>query len=363
MTKFRTSLLLIVAITVSSFSYAQELTNDSIATADTTAEKEKKVDFKLVPYLNYDRSLGLSGGIVPMIMYKMNKNDTISPASMTGALGFYTTNNTWFTVLFSKMYFNEDKYRATLVGGLGSMYYQFYLDDPINPGNIDYNTGYDFFLAELQRKVINNLYVGLNFKYAKLVTLFDIPGAVEEVANLYGLGGVVAYDGRDDVYYPHKGQIVNLNYTSFPGFMGNELISNKIELDYNQFFEMPNKRDVLAIRFFGGAGIGDLDFNQQYIVEETDIRGYTQGKFRGEQKVTIQGEYRWNPFEKIGFVGFAGVASVFSGINADDNGKLLPAIGTGFRYNVFPENHMNIGMDFAVGLDDWGMYFRIGEAF
>jgi len=25
--------------------------------------------------------------------------------------------------------------------------------------------------------------------------------------------------------------------------------------------------------------------------------------------------------------------------------------------------HMNVGMDFAVGKDDWGLYFRIGEAF
>ncbi len=38
-------------------------------------------------------------------------------------------------------------------------------------------------------------------------------------------------------------------------------------------------------------------------------------------------------------------------------------ISTGFRFNVFPENHMNIGIDGAVGKDDWGIYFRIGEAF
>jgi len=99
------------------------------------------------------------------------------------------------------------------------------------------------------------------------------------------------------------------------------------------------------------------------MVGNNDIRGYTQGKYRGEQTVTLQGEYRWNPFEKIGFVGFAGVASIFSGINEKDNGKLLPGIGTGFRYNVFPKNHMNVGMDFAAGIDDWGIYFKIGEAF
>ena len=65
----------------------------------------------------------------------------------------------------------------------------------------------------------------------------------------------------------------------------------------------------------------------------------------------------------IGFVAFIGSAIVFNGVNSEDNGKLVPAIGTGFRYNVFPDNHMNVGMDIAVGEDDWGLYFRIGESF
>ena len=95
----------------------------------------------------------------------------------------------------------------------------------------------------------------------------------------------------------------------------------------------------------------------------TDIRGYSQGKFRGEQIVALQAEYRWNPHEKIGFVAFIGSAMVFNGMNSEDNGILLPDIGTGFRYNVFPDNHMNVGMDIAVGKDDWGLYFRIGESF
>ncbi len=80
-------------------------------------------------------------------------------------------------------------------------------------------------------------------------------------------------------------------------------------------------------------------------------------QFRKKFKVPLES------MGKIGFVGLAGVATIFSGINENDNGKILPGIGTGFRYNVFPKNHMNIGMDVAVGLDDWGLYFKIGESF
>ena len=77
----------------------------------------------------------------------------------------------------------------------------------------------------------------------------------------------------------------------------------------------------------------------------------------------MQGEYRLNFENKMGLVGFFGIATVYDSFNKEHNGLLLPGIGCGYRYNVFPEYHMNVGMDIAVGNDDWGIYFRIGEAF
>ena len=62
-------------------------------------------------------------------------------------------------------------------------------------------------------------------------------------------------------------------------------------------------------------------------------------------------------------IGFFGLATVYGSINEADEGKILPGIGTGFRYNIFPKYHMNAGLDIAAGQDDWGIYFRVGEAF
>jgi len=332
---------------------------------------DKKVSFAPVPYINYDRTLGLSVGFLPMIMYNMSEKDTISPSSLTGLLGMYTTNKSWFGMVFNKTYFNEDKYRATLAAGTGFINYQFFMSEPIDIGYLDYNVDMDFFFIELQRKLVSHLYFGLNYKYASMLTIipeFEVPdGGIipeqEETVVLHGLGAILTFDGRDDVYYPYNGNLVTLNFSTFPEFMSNEMVSEKIELEYNHYFPFRRNQDVLAARFYGGAGIGELSFNQQFVVGEGDIRGYTQGKYRGEQKFAIQAEYRWNPGKKIGFIGYAGTGMVFNGINSEDDGKLLPAIGTGFRYNVFPDNHMNVGIDLAVAPDDWGIYFRIGEAF
>ncbi len=353
--------IVLLSILVFSFCIGTEIQGQN--TPNNKDSTDKTLSFVPIPYLNYNRSMGFSFGAVPMIMYKLNKKDTISPSSITGAVGVYTTEKTWFAMVFNKFYFNEDKWRATLVGGRGNINFQFFIDHPLSPGYINYNTVADIFMIEMQRKVIGDLYAGINYTYVKMITNFDLGEGIEQSSYFNGLGGIISYDIRDDVYYPHKGLLVNLKYNTYPEFMDNEFVSQKLELDYNHFFEMKNQKDVIALRFYGGLGLGDLNFNQQFVIGRDDIRGYTQGKYRGEQIVALQGEYRWNPHKKIGFVGFVGVASVFSSINEKDEGKLLPGAGAGFRYLVFPKNKMNVGMDFAVGDGDWGIYFRIGETF
>ncbi len=333
------------------------------STGGGAERSEKNFNFLPIPYLNYSRSIGFSYGLLPMAMYNLSKKDTISPSSVSGMLGMGSDNGTWFGMAFNKFYLKEDTYRLTLVGGLGNVNFQFYPDLPFAPEFIKYSTGMDFLLVEGQRKVAKNMYAGLGYFFVNLSTQFDIDGVPTQYNTLHGIRLVYSADFRDNVYYPHKGFIANLQYNAFPSFLGNTSSSNKIEVDWNHFFEMKNKKDVVAARAFIGVGIGKLDFNQQFIVGQTDIRGYSQGKFRGDQLYAIQAEYRKNFNDKFGIVGFAGVATIGGSINESDNGRFLPSAGGGFRITVFPKNHFNIGMDAGVGVDDWGLEFRIGEAF
>jgi len=324
---------------------------------------EKNFSFVPIPFINYSRSIGFAFGALPMAMYKLNPKDTISPASMTGLLGMYTTNETWFAMFFQRFYLSEDDWRVTAAGGLGSINFQFFLDLP-GAGYIDYNTQADFLFGEVQRRIFGKLYGGVHYTYTAFDTSFGSDTTVSLGRTvLHGIGAKLSFDKRNDVYYPRNGSISELDWTSYPGFIDNEYESNKIELDHNQYFSSRKKKDVIAARFYGGFGIGDLSFEQQFVVGKQDIRGYSQGKYRGDYLLAAQGEYRWNFHEKMSAVGFFGLATVFGSINESDEGVILPGIGTGIRYNVFPKYHMNVGIDIAAGKDDWGFYFRVGEAF
>jgi len=57
------------------------------------------------------------------------------------------------------------------------------------------------------------------------------------------------------------------------------------------------------------------------------------------------------------------VGSVFNSESENNNGKILPSLGAGIRYTVFEASHFNVGLDAAVAKNDWGIYFRISEAF
>jgi hypothetical protein len=322
---------------------------------------EGKMKFMPVPYINYDRSFGFTAGAVPMLMFNPSEKDTISPSSLVGGVGTYSSNKTWFLMGFGMFFLDEDNWRITTAGGVGVVNFQFYLDIPAG-GWIPYQSEADFFMLRVERRIWQKLYGGISYVFGNIVTSTEnLP--LSDTLKLSGLALNLSLDTRSNPHYPRTGYYSEIKYNFFPEFMANEVCTRKLELNHNHYFSIRQGKDVLAARAHAGLGLTELSFAQQFIVGRKDIRGYTQGAFRGDYLLTAQGEYRWNFHKRWGAVGFAGVATVFDAINESDNGKLLPGVGAGIRFRVFPETNFSVGLDVAAGIDDWGVYFQIGEAF
>ena len=355
MKKIVFTLVLICSTTI----FSQEKSYELKKVDTSTVAKSK---FVPAPYVNYSRSVGFAGGFIPMYMFNLNKKDTISPQSLAGGMAMYSSNKTYFYMGFARLYLFEDTWRITTAGGSGNLNFQIYIGNIYN-NYVDYSTGMNFFEGRIQRKFFKKLFAGLAIQYLKFDTRFDDNSNLEIENELFSLGFIDDYDLRDNVYYPKKGSITSIEWNSYPTWLGNKSSSNKIDASFNRYKSIRKNRDVLAYRIYGEFGLGNVSFNQETVVGRTDLRGYTQGKYRGKGMMDIQAEYRYNFTKKMGLVGFAGVGTIYGAIDKDNNWDILPSIGTGFRYNVFPSNHMNIGLDVAAGKDDWGIYFRIGEAF
>jgi hemolysin activation/secretion protein len=321
-----------------------------------------KAKFAAIPVLNYNESTGLGLGAMVGVFYPVDRKDDVSPPSSTMVFGFYAKNKTNAFGLGQKLYLKEDTYRLTMALVRASINFQFY-NENIAGDFIDYNTGARFFLVQAERRVIKNFYLGLKYRYNRSRTTFDIPIEYDPPEVTYsGLGPVISFDSRDSVFGPRRGQLIKLDAVINHDVFGSARDYTILEAAANAYFPLP-KNAVLAARIFAKAGVGDMPFEDQAIMVGTDLRGYSSGKFRGEQKYTFQAEYRRSFSKKIGAVAFGGFGWVADDIAQIRLTDILPSIGVGVRYLMIPAYGINVGFDFAVGKDDTAFYFRIGEAF
>lgn len=321
--------------------------------------RDKKVNITGIPIVSYNSSYGFIVGADGMAFFKLNRHDTVSPASQAGLMLGYTQNKSFFGSAFSKLYFNEDTWRTTIAFGTGNVNFQ-YFETSNEEGDgefVDYGTVNRFLFLKGLRKIKGHLFGGLFFKLQHSETTFeDHPDSLQKV-NANGVGVNLLYDSRNNIYDPSQGLQASVSFLANPGWLGSDSIFNSVRAFANWYHRL-GARSVLAARVSIFSGIGDVPFTGQHAIGNVDIRGYTNGKYRGNQAYAAQAEYRWNFYRRWGAVGFFGLAfteTPYSGI--------LPGGGVGVRFKAIPARNINVGVDGALGKGDKGIYFRINEAF
>ncbi len=329
--------------------------------------------YAALPVITYNRSFGMQFGMMGNGYFDAGIKDTVSPASSVGLVLSFFTNKTYFIGLFNRLYLDRDRWRTKFGLGYGNINFQAYFDFPDGIPTegyenedgkyVDYKTRMAFAYAEGTRLVTGRLYLGLRMTYTYLNTVFDSDSIPTETLNLFGFGLAGEYDTRNNVFNPHSGMNAKIKTFSFLEALGSSNTYHRIGLEYNKYFALGEKSTLVG-RFYASISLGkDIPFNGKTVVGRDDIRGYTQGKYRGNQVYDIQAAYRLNFHKKWGMVAFAGVAVAMEDIGGANSSGLLPGAGAGIRFKAIPSRNINIGIDAAVGKGDWGIYFRIGEAF
>ncbi len=340
----------------------------SISYAQEKEEKDKPVKFAGIPMISYNRTVEFAGGALLNAYYKMNRNDTISPSSSTSLIGMYTTNHSYFAAFVQQFYLKEDRWRLKLIGGYGNANLQVYHEFNQAGQYVDYGTKMGILSLDVKRKVYGKWYLGLSGSIMRANTTFDVthPETGEKLTDNQQMnnGGVnVLFDNRNNVNYPTKGLQVTLNNQFYEKWMGNDSSFYQLEFTYNFYFNFKSERKVMLLRYFSKMSFGAVPFQGQNVVRGDDIRGYSQGKYRDNLVSAYQAEYRHRFKNRFGFVAFAGVATAVPDFEGFLNATYLPGVGVGLRYMLIKKEKINIGIDVAVGKDDWSLTFRVGEAF
>ena len=319
-------------------------------------------------------------GGMAMYMFRLNQSDDVSPPSLVGLGGLYSTNKSYIVGLGSQLFFAEDKYRV--VGGLGTarinndFEYDFGFITPIR---LVFSEVRSFFLVQLSRAVVQHLYVGL--QYSGMQTkyrfdqgtdtenefaeaLFEALGITDDFRS--SIGFPFSYDTRDYTYNPSNGIVLSVRPTIYAEWLGGD--DNYTTLTYSLSAYKRIARDkVIAGKIAGGHSFGDVPFSglQNYGTRAT-LRGYPAGKYRGMNMIGGQVEYRWQFYERFGMVAFAGTGTVWGNEEEEEEFERdwLPSVGLGLRYMISTEKRVNFRVDYAWGVNgNEGFYIGVMEAF
>jgi outer membrane protein assembly factor BamA len=181
------------------------------------------------------------------------------------------------------------------------------------------------------------------------------------------------FEASADVNYrqpkgnPRRGGRFLLAYQNYDDIGGSSYGFDRVEADVQQYIPFLNERRVIALRAF--ASVSDADTGQRipFYLQRTlggpdDLRGFRRFRFRDENMLLLQAEYRWEIFTAVDgalFYDAGKVASRSEDLNFRD---LESDYGIGFRFGT--RNGIFLRVEGAFG-SSGGKHFvlRFGNVF
>ena len=220
-------------------------------------------------------------------------------------------------------------------------------------------------------KIQNNVYAGIQYEgmHQQLSDLEEngelnkrrLPGSRKSIYS--GLGCLISWDTRDNIYFPVKGRFHQIEFSWFHSAFGSDFNFKRATFDIRRYICIRTRQalafQVLALMIFGIAPFQSLpDMGNSQI-----MRGTYEGRFRDNHFLGTQAEYRFFFWGPLGAVLFGGVGEVAHRLVDFKINSIKYSAGFGFRLNIDPEERINLRIDFGYGKNTSGLYIEIGEAF
>jgi len=341
------------------------------APSDSLRSK-KRVLVSGFPIIFYAPETRFGYGAAGICLFNFKKDSIGAPRS-TVNLGFTYTQNK--QILFYLPYILFVKNRSYQIYGelaynrYNYNYYGVGNDQPKNYVEV-YGIEFPRLRATALKKVRKNFYLGFRYAYDNY-SLYNldpvgqlskkiIPGSTGGTVSGFGL--VTLYDSRDYIFYPSKGWWGELVLYKDDHFTGSSFNYTRIAFDVCRYLSY--KKNILALNLYTIYSDTDLPFFQMGALGgQKKMRGFYEGRYRDNNLLVFQAEYRRHLFWLLGFTifGDAGqVASRYDRFNAQD---WHYTYGAGLRLTIDKLQKINLRIDVGVGNGKVLPYFTIGEAF
>jgi len=393
----------------------QQAIGDLFKKKDKAPKPPRKMSTLILPNLSSNPSNGFIIGIGGALGWRMGPQETtkVSAAPLTAAIttkdqlivfvkpNIYTANNNFFLQGDWRFYiYSQPTY------GLGTnapdsvevpdhihwMGEGFGKDSALFPMRFNYVKVHEI----VNKRVYDELYAGVGYHLDHYYSIQDekyrpatdstpemeTPHHYYTVNNgfsteRYTLSGIslnLLYDTRDNQISPYKGIYANINLRINPEFLGSTDNSTSLWLEFRTYKGLSSRtpRHLIGFWAFGNFNLGGtLPYLTLPALGDDQRarsgRGYTNGRYRGDNLVYAEVEYRFpiTPCSKIlGGVIFANAVTASNSQNGVELFEYIrPAVGFGIRVMVNKYFRTNINLDFAIGKESKGFYFSGQETF
>ena len=184
----------------------------------------------------------------------------------------------------------------------------------------------------------------------------------------------LVFDTRDNMINPYKGVYALASWRGDLKILGSKNNTNYFQLEWRSFHSLSkrNPRHMMAFWLMGNfTPPGEFPYlilpATAYDQRGRSARGYTQGRFRGNNLIYGEAEYRF-PISNCG--GILGGVLFLNGTTADNPSldlglfeSIKPGYGMGLRIMVDKQSRTNIAIDVGFGDKSSGFYFAATETF
>jgi hypothetical protein len=390
------------------------------AQTDSVVYRPNKVnEFKFVPLpaIGSNPANGWLFGLAPSATWYMGDPQTTKLSNFVGNF-LYTTKKQWIFSSRSNIFLNENK--LILIGdwryfitsqptyGLGSSTPNDPAPNPSQPGVLWGEQQMDFSLVRFYEAILKRIgdskfYLGAGYHLDVHSKINNFLSEGNDQALLYShdaynirkgfdtdkytVSGVslnMVMENRDNSVSPYEKNFAWIQYKINPSFLGSDQSSSLLLLDYRHYFNLSErrKRNLIALWGFGNFVVsGNVPYmslpGMGWDMFGRTGRAYAQGRFRGENMVYGEAEWRFplqRNKETFGGTIFVNSAS-FSGEKKDpmlggnsDYERLFDKInagyGIGLRVMINKQNRTTISADYGFGQKgNSGFYLNINESF
>lgn len=320
-----------------------------------------------------DWSFGAGGSYT---FYTTRKKDSATRTSVINFLGSYSLRKQFIFLIRGPVFFPGEKYILN-----SNLSYSYFPDRFWGLGNgttasmaEDYDFRQYYIYLHAQRLLGRKFFAGISYEFQRVVDINVQQGGLFDVQDVKGrapyqvsgIGASLSWDTRNNTFWQDKGHLLSLSATHFTSLLLSDHRYTNIVADARWFLRL-NRKQIIALQAYGFFNAGmDVPIRSLASLGGADrMRGFFNGRYRDNDLLTLQAEYRLHLFRRWSTVAFAGAGDVNGKFSKPEWKRLKYSVGGGLRFATSKNERQHIRIDYGVGngKGNYGLYLQFGEAF